>query len=641
MSTGEPAEQQADNPEDVARKKVLDAAGNSDNGVFSMNKPRDAADGLGKGATNIAGGLLGGVAFLFAAPIKGAMDGQRTGGSAGGAKGFAKGLGVGVVGGTAMAVGGVSTGVVQIGRGVYHTPGAVKAMSEGKEWDADSKSWVHYSLPNESDRVLSVSMEDFVAVLKKEEAELMEQLGQAPSDASSADSQQTPNSRPATGAGSVSDLEYYDILGVSSSASTGEIKKAYYMRAKESHPDRHPGNPEAHQKFQKIGEAYQCLSDERLRQQYDLRGKEGLEGAPKMDSQAMFVMIFGSEKFEALVGELQLAADMASEAQDEHHRHPRARAFRQKRREVALAVHLAGLLQPFVDSGCNESFFRQSLKADAAELASSPFGSLLLQTIGDAYVEHARAELDLLDSLLVSMKQFGRNAASKWEIAKSGIAAAMAASSLNKLQKKIDAGGGSGVGGGASVPSEASQTQSKGQGQSQGQNQNQKGEGQGQGDGQGESEEAIKRRLAELGAHMFTVMWTVSQLDIRSTLAKVGRRVTRDCSVDEATRNKRKSALKILGEEFSEAGRRAGGSIETVLAVLLGQGGAEQAQAQAQEEARHAGADGVRAREVPRAAATGTTVFATATAAAAAASVPKAKGPGEGVAAHERGGELD
>lgn len=58
--------------EDIARDKARKAAGlgNSDAGVFSMNKPRDAADGMGKGVSNIAGGVLGGVAFLLAAPVK-------------------------------------------------------------------------------------------------------------------------------------------------------------------------------------------------------------------------------------------------------------------------------------------------------------------------------------------------------------------------------------------------------------------------------------------------------------------------------------------------------------------------------------------------------------------------------------------
>ena len=210
-----------------------------------MSKPRDATDGLGKGASNIAGGVLGGTAFLLAAPIKGAMDGHKEGGSSGAAKGFAKGLAVGVVGGTAMAVGGVGTGVVQIGRGMYRTPGAVKAISEGKEWDEDSKEWVVYSLKNEVDRVMSVSMEDFVNLLKKEEAEYFEAMAghPPPTDPStSSTSSSSSSSRPEA---VVKDREFYESLGISTNASSGEVKKAYYKKVGGADRRRTPPLPRA------------------------------------------------------------------------------------------------------------------------------------------------------------------------------------------------------------------------------------------------------------------------------------------------------------------------------------------------------------------------------------------------------------
>jgi len=55
----------------------------------------------------------------------------------------------------------------------------------------------------------------------------------------------------------VLELEFYELLDVPSNASQSEIKKAYYTKAKQNHPDRHPNDPDAHSKFQKIGEAYQ------------------------------------------------------------------------------------------------------------------------------------------------------------------------------------------------------------------------------------------------------------------------------------------------------------------------------------------------------------------------------------------------
>jgi molecular chaperone DnaJ len=73
-------------------------------------------------------------------------------------------------------------------------------------------------------------------------------------------------------------LDYYEILGVSRTATKEEIKKAYRKLAMKYHPDRNPGDKEAEEKFKLINEAYQVLSDEEKRAIYDRYGKEGLEG---------------------------------------------------------------------------------------------------------------------------------------------------------------------------------------------------------------------------------------------------------------------------------------------------------------------------------------------------------------------------
>ncbi len=66
--------------------------------------------------------------------------------------------------------------------------------------------------------------------------------------------------------------DYYNILGISKSASDAEIKKAYRKLAMKYHPDKTKGNKELEDKFKKISEAYAVLSDPEKRKQYDTYG---------------------------------------------------------------------------------------------------------------------------------------------------------------------------------------------------------------------------------------------------------------------------------------------------------------------------------------------------------------------------------
>lgn len=75
------------------------------------------------------------------------------------------------------------------------------------------------------------------------------------------------------------DKDFYAVLGVSKDASAQEIKKAYRKKAKELHPDRHPGDKAAEDRFKAVGEAYSVLNDAEQRQQYDAIRAMGSGGA--------------------------------------------------------------------------------------------------------------------------------------------------------------------------------------------------------------------------------------------------------------------------------------------------------------------------------------------------------------------------
>src|SRR5438034_6381499 len=66
--------------------------------------------------------------------------------------------------------------------------------------------------------------------------------------------------------------DYYEVLGVSRTATADEIKRAYRKLARQHHPDRNPGDKQAEAKFKEVQEAFDTLSDKEKRAQYDRFG---------------------------------------------------------------------------------------------------------------------------------------------------------------------------------------------------------------------------------------------------------------------------------------------------------------------------------------------------------------------------------
>jgi molecular chaperone DnaJ len=111
----------------------------------------------------------------------------------------------------------------------------------------------------------------------------------------------------------MSKRDYYEVLGVSRNASADEIKKAYRKVAMQFHPDRNPGDKAAEENFKEAAEAYEILSDQDKRAQYDRfghagvsgNGRGGFNGGPGMNMDDIFSQfgdIFGEDIFGSFFG---------------------------------------------------------------------------------------------------------------------------------------------------------------------------------------------------------------------------------------------------------------------------------------------------------------------------------------------------
>jgi DnaJ-class molecular chaperone len=181
------------------------------------------------------------------------------------------------------------------------------------------------------------------------------------------------------------DREFYDVLGVSSDASPADIKRGYYLRAREVHPDKHPDDAGAGAKFQALGEAYQVLSDPAQRRAYDAMGKPGVSGAAMVDPATLFGLLFGSDAFNEYVGTLSLAM-MAGVAMDGGGG-PLTQATLQAKlapQQAAREARLAGLLRERLEGYGAEGkeAYERRTRDEAERLADCNFGPELLQTVG-------------------------------------------------------------------------------------------------------------------------------------------------------------------------------------------------------------------------------------------------------------------
>lgn len=242
--------------------------------------------------------------------------------------------------------------------------------AQGKRWDGKQRKWVVDDLSEDREYVKDVPADD-------------EDIFNTKKDYT------PPTEAKATGsAAKVIETKYYDNLGVSPDASQSSIKRAYYVQARKYHPDRNQ-TPEAAEKFKDVGEAYQVLSDEKLRAQYDKMGEKGLSGdrtevsADGVDPALIFAMIFGSDAFIDIVGRLAMVSmTMAGDPKETGVDAEKLQEV-EKRRVCRLALSLASKVQPYVEGRIEST--KISWETEAQRLVEASYGESIINHVGTSY----------------------------------------------------------------------------------------------------------------------------------------------------------------------------------------------------------------------------------------------------------------
>lgn len=306
-------------------------------------------------------------------------------------QGFAEsrliGLMGGIVEGTAHLVSsttaGALAGLYQSIRGMGRTYEAIRASHQGKVWDKRLRAWSWYSLDDEVDALLTAS-----------------ELSPSPANAGIHEAM-TPAEDPKRRMlrRRVKDDSFYNFLGVSSDASSSEIKKAYYHRALSIHPDK---NGESAADFIRLNNIYKILKSDESRATYDQYGTchsmSQLDGPSSSSAQvnpySFVANLYGSVVVELYVGDLAIGSIVDNLLFLTDRAEAPTAWYEPTQQQVQRQVHVAGHLRDRINSYVSNDdvtleHFERSCTLEAQALAEAlqaststlPGSSFLLEGI--------------------------------------------------------------------------------------------------------------------------------------------------------------------------------------------------------------------------------------------------------------------
>lgn len=332
--------------------------------------------------------------------------------------------------------------------------------------------------------------------------------------------------------------DYYDTLGVPPSATQTDIKKAYRKLAIKYHPDKNPNDSSAEEKFKKISEAYQVLSDPQLRKRYNEYGEEnGIKpDGGFVDPEDFFKQAFGGDRFVDIIGEISIGKDMreALETQEEgvenldpktlspeqkaerdekKQKLEKARAEAREKRVSTLAAKLINKLSLYTElndipEDARQAAFSNIIQIEAEDLKRESHGVELLNTIGYTYLAKATQYINKgfafgLGGMFHTMKEKGYIFSETVGTLRSALDLQSSYTELQKAEEK--------------------------------------------GDLTEEQRIKLESEAATKGLH---AIWRGSKLEVESVLREVCDRVLTDPTVPRETLKNRALGLKIIGSIY-------------------------------------------------------------------------------------------